>query len=242
MLAEAAAHNLNGRDLLEAMQGRDVQQTAAQTALDGVQGWLSDAGVKLKQGQTPGTIFPDFKDALSDPGVRRLTYKVLKAQRDTRLGKLPAESPGVPLTIADMGTPKAPTYNVGGRQITSMVNWCPTLPAKPDSSLFRHPLRRLGGGVRRRGRISKYFPGVKALYHDASGFDGRSQYYTLDKRIVTECFDSIQNKNKLSFWYHRLNDENSATAEASAFKRNGNARVSWQEVGLLVFIAQVKII
>lgn len=88
LLAESAAHELQGKDLLQAMQGKTVQQSATQAALGGVEGWLSDQGVRVQKGVS-GTVFPDFQNVFSDPNVRKLIYQLLKAKRALLLGEAP---------------------------------------------------------------------------------------------------------------------------------------------------------
>jgi hypothetical protein len=232
MLSESAAHNLEGKDLLSTMQGNVTDQSATQAALGSVEGWLSDQGVKLQQNQTTGTIFPLFKDALSDPALRKLTYNLLKAQRDTVLKGPASDSPGTPLTAADMGSTKAPLYqgpnneqiNPYGREIT-----------KPTGEKDFKPWS--GVELRQRAKAEhtargKYFQVGKPVTAMPAGLEADPDIAPWTKRALRSVFDSIPAKTDLSGWYHRLNSENSATSEKSwasdVTRTLGNTKVSWQ--------------
>lgn len=231
VLSESAAHHLDGKDLLPAMQGQVINQSATQAALAGVKGWLNDMGVDLQKKQSTGTIFPDFTKSLNDPGLRQLTYRLLRAQRDTLTSPL-VENPGVPLKPQDMGTPKAPLYtgpngeqfNAYGRMVPGVKG--PQFKAWPASEIKRR-------GLAEKVALRKYFPEAgKLVTSMPAGLEADPNITPWTKASLRAQFDGIQSKDKLSLWYHRLNSENSATSDKSRAvdlaRTQGNVQVSYQ--------------
>jgi hypothetical protein len=237
MLSEAASHALDGKDLLQAMQGKDVQQSATQEALQGVQGWLSDNGVDLQRRQDTGTIFPDFKGSFNDPALRQLTYRLLKAQRDTVYNKAPVEAPEVKLTSADMGGPKAPWYNVtdkhGNPKAINPYGERVVDPKTGKESIKVYPPSEL----RRRQKteedaLDKYFPDKTLVTKMPAGLMEDPAITPWTKQSIKTSFDSIANGEKISFWNHGIAGGKSATDRLSFAKRAsrdlGNVPVSYQ--------------
>jgi hypothetical protein len=237
MLSEAASHALDGKDLLQAMQGKDVQQSATQTALAGVKGWLSDQGVDLTKVHDNGTIFPDFKGSFNDPNLRQLTYRLLKAQRDMVFNKAPGEAPEVKLTAADMGGPKAPWYNVTDKngQPKAINPWGERVVDRQtgkESIKFYPP-----GELRRRTNaeetaLAKYFPDKTLVTKMPAGLMEDPAITPWTKQSIKTTFDSIASGEKISFWNHGIAGGKSAVDRLSFAKRAsrdlGNVPVSYQ--------------
>lgn len=231
LLSDSAAHELSGKDLLEAARGNAVQQSATQAALGGMQGWLSAEGVKFQE-HANGTIFPDFKNVFTNPEVRKLAYKLVKSQRDITTGNASPEDVGRPLTKADMGSKAAPFYKTPeGEKVNPYGQMVPN--GKGGERFVAWP----GSELKKRGALEaaarqKYFPAGKIATSMPAGLEADPNIAPWTKTALRAIFDSVQNKNKLATWYHRLNSENSATSDkgwAADTKRTlGNARVSYQ--------------
>jgi hypothetical protein len=238
MLSETASHNLLGKDLLQAMQGNDVQQSATQAALQGVQGWLSDNGVRFQEGKNPGTIFPDFKDSFNDPTVRRMTYQLLKAKRDSLLNPTPAESSAVPLTTEAMGGQIAPGYTdlKTGKKINQFGEFKPDPSAPSGEKFVRFPASEM----RRRGEAEKaalagYFPDKNKRYTVMPpGLEDNPDIQPWTKNTLRTAFDSIKSNHRMSFWNQGLAGGKSSISDAAWASRTardlGNVEASYQEV------------
>ena len=238
MMCDSVAHELEGKDLLSAMQGRNTQQTAMQIALNNMSGWLSDEGVRLRQNLN-GTIFPDFKNVFENTNVRKLTYKLLSMQRESVLtGKAPKERPGVPLTEADMGGPKAPWYSVTDPKTGQPKEINPYGENVFNPKTGQKEFRKLPPSeLRRRQRaeeaaLDKYFPDKTLVTTMPAGLMDDPDITPWTKKAIKTSFDAIANNEKLSLWYHGIAGGKSATAKLSFAKRTsrdlGNVPVSFQ--------------
>ena len=215
-----------------ALKGKDAKATATQIALRGVQGWLSDAGVDLTRKVNDREIVPSFKNVFQSPELRKLTYKMLKAQRDYTLGAKMEKEVGVPLTKADVGSEKMPFYTTptgqninpygqlidDGKGGKKFVAW-------PASEVRR----RL---VKEQAAMNKYFPKGAALKDIPEDFWNDPEVAPWTKASLKAIFDSIKSQGQLEGWYHRLNKENSSSSSgswAADVRRSlGNVQVSLQ--------------
>ena len=132
----------------------------------------------------------------------------------------------------DMGNKKAPFYTTPqGQKINPYGQMVPD--GKGGEKFVAWPASE----IRKRAQAEvaarkQYFPVNQQITTMPAGLEADSRVTPWTKAALRSIFDSIQAKNKLSLWYHRLNNENtstSATGYANDVRRSlGNVQVSWQ--------------
>lgn len=195
-------------------------------------GALEQMGVTFKKGSKPGTIIPGFENVVSDPSLRRSVYRLLKAQRDYVPGVTKVKEPHVKLTVADMGTAKAPFYpTTDGRAINP---YGMQVPGENGQNKFvpwtRRQVRQMA--KTERAALGKYIQPGQRVTSLPDEFYRDPDITPWTKEAARQAETAIANGAALEGHYHRLNSKNTSETgdwRSDATRTLGNTEVSWQE-------------
>lgn len=226
-----------GRHALGTSEGINSPEGAIANALKGpasslLQGTLEKLGVNFKKPtQLAGTVIPGFENVAADPSMRSAVYKLLKAQRDAVPGSTKTESTeqGRTLAPADMGTAKAPFYQLPngktGNKYSEVV---------PDGKGGQKTVMRNPGQVRKAERaeaaaIKKHIKPGQRLDKLPAAFYSDPNIGEWTKQAARTAEASATSGESLEGWYHGIAKAGAANWRASAKKVLGNVLASHQQ-------------
>lgn len=111
LLAEAATQSLYGKHPVTDVINPSITQAALQPVAD----MFQKMGVKFNE--KPGTVFPGFENVIDTPAMRKAVYKLLKDQKNTRLGQGEITPKATPVEGKMVGQhPSLPVRDLGNGQ------------------------------------------------------------------------------------------------------------------------------